>query len=75
MAWPGIEEPPLDMVRCVRRDLVAPAQTHESPLWVGTSGDNQYWRASIWPVDNECLTFVAVKGEGNRPRAAFAPVY
>ncbi len=58
----------------MRKDLVTPAACHDSPLWAQASSDNAYWRASVWCVDNPCLTFVAVKNE-HRPRVAWAPIY
>jgi vacuolar protein sorting-associated protein 13A/C len=73
--WPAIEEPPLGLVRCARRDLVAAARFHESPLWVGASTDIPLWRASIWPVDNDCQTFIGVKGEGRPQRGCVALIY
>ena len=44
MAWPDMEEPPLSLVRCLRRDLVEQATTYDAPLWSGASSDNQFWR-------------------------------
>ena len=50
VAWGEIEEPPLALVRCVRRDLALPSSVYDHPLWQGTSSDNQYWKAGIWQV-------------------------
>ena len=71
-----MEEPPLGLVRCVRRDLLCPSSTFQSPLWAGSSSDNQFWRCSLWPVDNAAHTFLAAKSE-QRPQQnlARAPVY
>ncbi len=67
VAWPEIEEPPLGLVRCLRRDLVAPGRSFDAPVWHGGSSDNQYWRCGLWPVDCAAGTFVAVKGDGKPP--------
>jgi vacuolar protein sorting-associated protein 13A/C len=47
VAWPDIEEPPLTLVACLRRDLVAPARLFDYPVWSGVSSDNQvgWWRS------------------------------
>ena len=76
VAWPDAEEPPLTLVRCMRRDLVTSASMHASPLWSGASSDNQFWRCSLWPVDNPAQTFLASKSD-QRPLAQLArtPVY
>ncbi len=74
VAWPEIEEPPLGLVRCLRKDLVRPAACAEPCVWSAASSDNAYWRTSVWSVDNQCTTFVAMKGEV-RPRTSWAPVY
>lgn len=66
----AIEEPPLSVVRVLRRDLAKSAQLFDAPVWSGTSSDNMYWQCSIWQVDNPCKTFVAVRGSndvGGRP--------
>ncbi len=80
VAWPDMEEPPLGLVRCVRRDLAQPATLVQppeiGPLWIGASSDNQSWRCSFWPVDNAARTFVA--GKSDRPptqQQVWAPVY
>lgn len=63
IAWPEIEEPPLGLVRCLRRDLAAPGRVFESAVWGAASSDNSFWRASVWQVDAAAGTFVAVKGD------------
>lgn len=44
---------------CVPVQSSVPGQA----LWAGVSGDNQYWRASMWQLDSPAGTFAAVKGE------------
>eukprot|EP00798_Chlamydomonas_sp_ICE-L_P025166 gene25166-10797_t len=76
VAWPDIEEPPLDLVRCMRRDLVTEALTYDAPIWSGASSDNSYWRCSIWEVDNHAGTFLATKTEQRPHRSVSrAPLY
>uniref|UniRef100_A0A7S0RAG7 Uncharacterized protein n=1 Tax=Chlamydomonas leiostraca TaxID=1034604 RepID=A0A7S0RAG7_9CHLO len=77
VAWHGIEEPPLDLVRCVRRDLVVPAALAPAPVWAAVSSDNQYWRVWLWEVaGTPCHTFLAAKTDG-RPaqNTVLAPMY
>jgi vacuolar protein sorting-associated protein 13A/C len=76
VAWPDMEEPPLGLVRCLRRDLITPAAMTETALWSGASSDNQYWRCSIWPVQNPARTFLAAKSDSRpAPQLARTPVY
>ena len=74
VAWPDMEEPPLSLVRCVRKDLVMAAETYETCAWSGASADNQWWRCTLWPIDNAAQTFLASKND-HRPDKARTPVY
>jgi vacuolar protein sorting-associated protein 13A/C len=62
---PAIEEPPLNIVRVMRADLVAPGKLYHAPVWSASSSDNLYWQCDIWQVDNACSTFVAVRHDGS----------
>lgn len=82
MVVPAIEEPPLNIVRVMRTDLVAPSRPYHAPVWSGTSSDNMYWQCDVWQVDNTCSTFVAVRHDGSGggstapdPSQARAPRY
>eukprot|EP00879_Flechtneria_rotunda_P005415 GHRR01005707.1.p1 GENE.GHRR01005707.1~~GHRR01005707.1.p1 ORF type:complete len:1494 (+),score=564.87 GHRR01005707.1:1093-5574(+) len=73
---PAIEEPPVEVVRCMRVDLLKPATLYDYPVWSDVSSDNTYWQCSIWQVDNPCCSFVAVKGTSKpHQRQAVAPTY
>lgn len=62
---PAIEEPPLNIVRVMRADLVKGSHMYNAPVWSGTSSDNMYWQADVWQVDSSCSTFVAVRHDGS----------
>jgi vacuolar protein sorting-associated protein 13A/C len=72
---PALEEPPISVVGCLRKDLVRPARFYDAPVWQDTSSDNMYWQCALWQVDNACNTFIPVKSRGSpHPRQALAPV-
>lgn len=78
VAWPDAEEPPLGLVRCMRRDLVTPSRVLEPPLWSGASSENQFWRCTLWSIDNPAHTFLAVKATPDQrpnPQLARTAVY
>lgn len=62
---PAIEEPPLNIVRVMRADLVESSRPYHAPVWSGSSSDNMYWQCDVWQVDNTCSTFVAVRHDGS----------
>lgn len=65
VVMPAIEEPPLNIVRVMRADLVTPSKLYHAPVWSGTSSDNMYWQCDLWQVDNSCSTFVATRHDGS----------
>ncbi|KAG1653272.1 hypothetical protein FOA52_002732 [Chlamydomonas sp. UWO 241] len=76
VAWPDAEEPPLGLVRCIRRDLVERAPLARAPLWAGASSDNRFWRCWVWPVGNAAHTFMVAKSDGGlNPDNGRAPTY
>ncbi|XP_024542530.1 uncharacterized protein LOC9648284 isoform X1 [Selaginella moellendorffii] len=52
------DHPPLDMVRCVRMDLVSQGSLSKRPVWsyIGSRGGHS---CCLWKVENQASTFIA----------------
>lgn len=67
VAVAGYEEPPKNCVFCVRADRTYQADVFDEATW-RDSGRPGTWRCSIWQVDNEAATFLALRGHNKPPQ-------
>jgi len=66
VAVPALEEPPLSLCACVRRDLLEPADKADKAAWQGVAGDKTSWRCSLWRINNSpSRTFFAARPESS----------
>lgn len=57
------QEPELDVVWCVERDLAEVASLEEPPIW--TAPSEAPWHCFVYQVQSEAKTFVALREEKN----------
>ncbi|CAG9462799.1 unnamed protein product [Pedinophyceae sp. YPF-701] len=69
VAVAGMHEPDISCVRCVREDLAVPCGLVDEGkgAWSSASTRKADWPVSVWRVDNEAKTSVAVRSRKDPP--------
>jgi len=67
VAVPALEEPPLSLGVCVRRDLLQQAELEQMPTWKGIADDRSSWSCYMWRVkESSSRNFFAARRGGSQ---------